>query len=58
MKLLIIESPAVGVVSGVQDGVPMICKYPTFVVEPESREDVAEATRLFGELFEAYSKEE
>ena len=58
MKLLIVDSPAASVISGVDNGVPIVRRYPIFIVEPESIEDVTEAYRLFGELFETYSKEE
>ena len=58
MKLLIAESPSASVINGVVDGMPITRKYPIFIVEPESNDDVAEATRLFVELFKTYSKEE
>jgi len=57
MKLLIADRPSASVISGVVDGVPITRSYPMFIVEPESNDDVIEATRLFGELFETYSKE-
>jgi len=57
MKLLIVDRPSASVISGVVDGVPITRSYPMFIVEPESNDDVIEATRLFGELFETYSKE-
>lgn len=58
MKLLIVKNPSASVISGVQDGMPILKKYPFFIIEPESDEDVVEATRLFGELFRSYSAEE
>ena len=58
MKLLVAERPSVSVISGVVDGTPITKAYPVFIVEPESNDDVAEAMRLFGELFETYSNEE
>ena len=58
MKLLIAERPSASVISGVVDRTPITKAYPLFIVEPESNGDVAEATRLFAELFETYSKEE
>jgi len=50
MKLLIADRPSASVISGVVDGVPITRSYPMFIVEPESNDDVIEATRLFGEL--------
>lgn len=58
MKLLIADGRSVSVISGVVDGIPITRTYPMYIVEPESNEDVVEATKLFGELFETYSKEE
>jgi hypothetical protein len=58
MKLLIADRPSTSVISGVVDGMPITRAYPIFIVEPESNDDVVEATKLFGELFETYSKGE
>jgi hypothetical protein len=57
MKLLIIDPTTTGVITSVEDGIPVVTRYPLFVVEPESRADIVAATHLFSELFETYSKE-
>lgn len=56
MKLLIVDRPSASVISGINDGILITRSYPTFIIEPESNDDVIEATRLFTELFEDYSK--
>ena len=58
MKLLVEDPVSTSVITSVENGIPVVSRYPRFIVEPESRDDIAEAMRLFGELFETYSKEE
>jgi hypothetical protein len=58
MKLSIIDRSSSSTVIGVVDGVPLVKKYPIFVMEPDTSDDVAEAMLLFGKLFKTYSKEE
>jgi hypothetical protein len=58
MKLLVVYNPAASVISGVNEGIPITKSYPFFIVQPETNDDVSEATHLFAELFETYSKGE
>ena len=49
MKLLVEDPVSTSVITSVENGIPGVSRYPRFIVEPESRDDIAEAMRLFGD---------